>query len=89
MQKKFIKHHYERKLQYCGHITHKSSVQKLLLEGKVAGNRERRRPRRMWIDDRYQGMDQQKIIRTMRERAQDRNLWRAMTADLLRADSTT
>ena len=36
-----------RKLQYFGYIIRKSSLQKLLLEGKVDGKRQRGRPRRM------------------------------------------
>ena len=39
-----------RKLQYFGRITRKSSLQKLLLEGKVDGKRQRGRPRRIWND---------------------------------------
>ena len=36
-----------RKLQYFGHIARNNSLQKLLLEGKVDGKRQRRRPRKM------------------------------------------
>jgi len=77
-----------RKLQYFGYIIRKSSLQKLLLEGKVDGKRQRGRPRRMWMDDIKGWTNERSYTECVRD-AQDRILWRAMTADLLRADSTT
>jgi len=78
----------KRKLQYFGHMTRKNSLQKLLLEGKVDGKRQRGRPRRMWMDDIKGWTNKRSYAECVRD-AQDRILWRAMTADLLRADSTT
>ena len=78
----------KRKLQYFGHIIRKSSLQKLLLEGKVDGKRQRGRPRRMWMDDIKGWINKRSYAECVRD-AQHRSVWRAMTADLLRADSTT
>ena len=77
-----------RKLQYFGHITRKNSLQQLLLDGKVDGKRQRRRPRRMWMGDIKVWTSKRSYAECMRD-AQDRTVWRAITADLLRADSTT
>ena len=84
MQKKSMK----RKLQYFGHLTRKDSLQKLSLEGKVDGKKQRGRPRRMWMDDIKGWTNKISYAECVRD-AQDRTLWRAMTADLLRADSTS
>ena len=78
----------KRKLQYFGHIIRKSSLQRLLLEGKVDGKRQRGRPRRMWMDDIKGWTNKRSYAECLRD-AQYRTAWRAMTADLLRADSTT
>ena len=78
----------KRKLQYFGHMTRKNSLQKLLLEGKVDGKRQRGRPRRMWMDDIKGWTNKRSYAECVRD-AQDKTLWRAMTAELLRADSTT
>ena len=78
----------KRKLQYFGHMTRKNSLQKLLLEGKVDGKRQRGRPSRMWMDDIKGWTNKTTYAECVRD-AQDQTLWRAMTAELLRADSTT
>ena len=78
----------KKKLQYFGHIIRKNSLEKLLLEGKVDGKRQRARPRRMWMDDIKGWTNKSSYAECVRD-AQDRTVWRAMTADQLRADSTT
>jgi len=60
----------------------------LLLEGKVDGKRQRGRPRRMWMDDIKGWTNKRSYAECVRD-AKDKTLWRAMTAELLRADSTT
>jgi len=72
----------KRKLQYFGHIICKSSLQRLLLEGKVDGKRQRGRPRRMWMDNIKGWTNKRSSAECVRD-AQDQTVWRAMTADLL------
>ena len=60
---KFIRYHYEEKTA----VTRKNLLQKLLLEGK-SGRQKAARKTKENVDGRYQGVDQQKIIRRMRER---------------------
>ena len=78
----------KRKLQYFGHIARKNSLQKVLLEGKLNGKRQRGRPRRMGMGDTKGWTNKRSYAECVRG-AQDWISWRAMTADLLRADSST
>ena len=76
----------KRKCPYFGHVIRARSIQKLLLEGKIEGKRERGRPRatrmkniKEWLGHTYNG-----CVR----RAEYRNSWRSMIADLLLVDGT-
>ena len=76
----------KRKCQYFGHIIRGDGVQRLLMEGRINGRRERGRPRTMWTDNikEWTKMSYNDCIRV----AQDRERWRSMTADLLTTDGT-
>ena len=41
----------KRKLKYFGHIKIHNDLERLIMEGKVPGKRERGRPRRRWTQD--------------------------------------
>ena len=40
-----------QKLEYFGHLKRSKGLEKIILEGKIDGKRERRRPRRCWKRD--------------------------------------
>ena len=62
------------------------SIQKLLLEDKIAGKRGRGRPNVTWMKNikEWLGHTYNGCVR----RAEDRNSWRSMIADLLLIDGT-
>ena len=41
----------ESKIRYCGHLMRHDSLQKKLLERKIAGKNGRGRPRKKWFDN--------------------------------------
>ena len=71
----------KRILTYFGHITRKNNI-----EGKTDGRRGRGRPRTNWTDN-IKDWAQMKYCECIRL-AQDKQKWRLMTANLLRADGT-
>ncbi|KAG1671332.1 Craniofacial development protein 2 [Nymphon striatum] len=77
----------KRKCTYFGHIMRKEDdLQRLLLEGKIQGRRGRGRPRTAWYHNikEWTGMRYADCSR----KAQNREEWRSMTANLLKADGT-
>ena len=76
----------KRKCQYFGHVIRARSIQKLLLEGKIEGKRGRGRPRVTWMKNikEWLGHTYNGCVR----RAEDRNSWRSMIAELLLVDGT-
>jgi hypothetical protein len=75
-----------RKLKYFGHITRHSSLQRMLLEGKVNGRRGRGRPRATWITDiaQWTGLKYAAAVRT----ADDREKWRTIASNPQQKDGT-
>jgi len=41
----------KRKCKYFGHLTRESSIQRVILEGKIEGKRGKGRPRVQWMDN--------------------------------------
>ena len=76
----------QRKCSYFGHLIRRDGLQRLLLEGRINGKRGRGRPRTMWMDNikEWTKLNYNKSIRM----AQDREKWRSMVANLLKADGT-
>ena len=76
----------QRKCVYFGHLIRGEGLQRLLLEGKFNGKRERGRPRFAWFSNikEWTGMNYAEAIR----KAQHREDWASMTASLLRAEGT-
>ena len=76
----------QRKCVYFGHLIRGEGLQRLLLEGKFNGKRERGRPRFTWFSNikEWTGMNYAEAIR----KAQHREDWASMTANLLRAEGT-
>ena len=79
----------KRKIRYAGHIMRGSSgpLLKLALEGKINGKRGRGRPRRSWMDDIKEWSDQ-KTYAEVKRKAEDRDVWRVMIANLRIEDGT-
>ena len=74
----------KRKTQYAGHIMRGSSTEqaKVLLEGRYEGNRVRGRPRREWLEDVKEHM-QEKNYGRLKRIAEDRMKWKQfMTVNL-------
>ena len=79
MDRMLIKVIKKRKMAYFGHLMRRSDgLQRLLLDGKIEGKRDRGRQRLIWTDN----------IMEWTGEEYDRTLWRSMTVDLLRADGT-
>ena len=76
----------ERKIRCCGHLMRHDSLQKKLLEGKIAGTKGRGRPRKKWFDNIKEWTG--KVYVECKRMTQNRDDWRKMIADLLKADGT-
>ena len=77
----------KRKCEYFGHfIRRPNSIQRLLLEARIDGKRGRGRPRTMWMDNikDWLNLSYKECIRN----AENREKWRSITFNLLRADET-
>jgi hypothetical protein len=76
----------KRKMEYFGHIIRKGALQREILDGKIDGKRGRGRPRQSWTGNikMWTGMEYWECVRG----AQERQRWRSMVADLLRAEDT-
>ena len=76
----------ERKMRYFGHIVRANGLQRVLMEGCVAGVRKRGKQRRKWTSDvlDWSGMSYADCVRL----AHDRGAWRVLTANLRRGDGT-
>ena len=77
----------KRKLIYFGHMVRRDNLQRLLLEGKVEGKRSRGRPRIEWMDNILEWSSTPQYDEVIRK-AQDRNVWRIITANLPGEDGT-
>ena len=71
---------------YFGHMIRRNTIDRLLLEGPLERNRSRRRPSTEWMTNitEWTGMRYEDLAR----RAQDREPWMIMTANLLKEDGT-
>ena len=77
----------KRKCEYFGHIIRRANnIQRLLLEARIDENRGRGRPRTMWMDNikGWLNLSYKECIRN----AKNREEWRSITFNLLRADET-
>ena len=75
-----------RQMKSFGHLIRGDGLQRLLLEGKFNGKRGRGRPRFTWFSNikEWTGMNYAEAIR----KAQHREDWASMAANLLRAEGT-
>ena len=76
-----------RECEYFEHfIRRPNSIQKLLLEARNDGKRGRGRPRTVWMDNikDWLNLSYKECIRN----AENREKWRSITFNLLRADKT-
>ena len=63
-------------LQCFGHLIQRAdSLGKILMLGKIEGNRRRGRQRMRWLDDITDSMDMS--LSRLQEMVKDRNVWRA------------
>ena len=77
----------KRQCKYFGHfIRRPNSIQSLLLEARIDGKRGRGRPRTMWIDNIKDWLNL--IYKECIRNAENREKWRSITFNLLRADET-
>ena len=76
----------KRKTEYFGQLIRMNGLQRLLLEGKVNGKRGKGRPRITWMENvkMWTELKYSECVRL----AEDRERWKAMVANLLRADGT-
>ena len=77
----------KRKLTYFGHVIRRNNIHRLIsLEGPLEGKVCRGRPRTEWLTNitDWIGMQYEDVVRL----TQDRELWRIMTANLLKEDGT-
>ena len=83
----FLKQMQKRKMEYAGHVLRNSSgyTHLCILEGKVTGKRPVGRPRLTWLSD---ILDWTKLrnYEQVKRTAEDRDIWRYMTVDLLLED---
>jgi hypothetical protein len=76
----------ERKMKYCGHVLRHNTMQRTLLEGRIAGKRSQGKQRLTWWDNIKQWTG-----RTYKECArlsQKREEWRFMAVNLRLGDDT-
>ena len=84
---KLMKIFKKRKCEYFGHVIRRpSSIQRLLLEGRIDRKRGRGRPRTIWMDSIKDllNLSYKECVRN----AENRKKWRSITFNLLRADKT-
>ena len=76
----------KRQLTYFGHLSRHNGIQKDILDGRVPGTRARGRQRQKWTDglQRVTGLQGYEL----RRRAEDREKWRSMVANLRIGDGT-
>ena len=65
-----------RKLKFYGHQIRKQALAKVMIEGRVEGERPRGRPKRQWIDDlkEWSGLS----MECLRKEATNREMWRRL-----------
>ena len=71
-----------RKLSYYGHVRRHETIQKQILEGKIAGKKTRGKPRTSWIGNVVATTG--KKINHCSELALERDEWRSMASNLCR-----
>ena len=72
----------KRQLKYYGHIRRHESIQRLILEGKIAGKKARGKPRKSWMEN-VKATTGQKMNHCSRL-ALERGEWRSMVSNLCR-----
>ena len=77
----------KRKLSFFGHMIRRDNMHRLLLEGKIEGERSRGRPRAEWMDNICEWSKTSEYGELVRL-AQNRKEWRIMAAHLLDEDGT-
>ncbi|XP_023241473.1 uncharacterized protein LOC111639767 [Centruroides sculpturatus] len=76
----------KRIVRYLGHVMRHNSLQKLLLEGMIEGQRGRGRPRKNWFSN-IRNWTYLTYEECSRE-AQDRSWWHEMVVNLLTGEDT-
>ena len=76
----------KRKCKYFGHVIRPNGIQRLPLEARIDGKRGRGMTRTMWMDNikDWVNLGYKDCIRN----AQNREKWRSITFNLMRADET-
>ena len=72
----------KRQLQYFGHVIRDNSMQRRLMEGVLEGTRCSGRPKNSWTGHMLKILDMDYVSTVCA--AQQRGVWRAMAANLLR-----